>query len=541
MNSEEARSRLRMLARSETQRPARLRSSLTARLRRPRKSLRAAHARFAAGAAQGAETAKAAEWLLDNYYIVERAFRLIEEDFTAEFERRLPRPAAGESEAPPLAYSVAGEIAAACDYLLDLTTVAQLVEEFQALRPLTIAEVWALPILLRVTLLERLAAALESLGEAKVVQVPGERPNNSRSDPQAAADRIAASCIRSLRTLEAADWKEFFEHVNHCERILRDDPAGVYARMDFATRDRYRKVVEELSLCGEWTEWDVAKQAIELARRAPAGRPAHVGYHLIDEGFAVLAARVGYRPPLSERWRRSARAHPTLLYLGGIAAVATAHTLLLCAVLLWLAAAPATIAAATLLALIPITTVAIATINSIVTRSLPPSSIPKMDFRDGVPAECRTLLVVPAIVNRGEDVAALLERMEIHWLSGIDSAHVALLTDFADAPAESMPQDGELLASLREGVERLNRAHGDGDSGPFHLLHRRRRWNPAEGCWMGWERKRGKLVELNRLLSATSRYELRAACRRSRRARVGALRDHPRRRHARFPARRRCA
>ena len=159
-------------------------------------------------------------------------------------------------------------------------------------------------------------------------------------------------------------------------------------------------------------------------------------------------------------------------------------------------------ATAMLLALVPAATIAVTLVNTLVTRLLPPRVLPKMDFRKGIPPDCRTMVVMPALLGDAEEVSALLSRIELHWLANADAnLHLALLTDLADAPAQALPEDDELLRRAAEGIRTLNARYGEGDPGPFHLLHRPRRWNAAEGCWMGWERKRGKLAAFNRLLA----------------------------------------
>jgi cyclic beta-1,2-glucan synthetase len=213
---------------------------LADRLRGPQQALDAAHRRLAGGA-PGADR-PAAEWLLDNYYLVERAVQVVREGFPPAFERRLPCRAGGELHGLPVTYALAREIVTASASHVEAETITRLIGEFQAVRPLSMAEVWALPMLLRIVLLESLAGAV-------AIALPEEGPAGDTP-----ADQSVAACIRGLRTLETTDWNVFFEQVSETERILREDPAGVYARMDFDTRDRYRKVVEELAGRGDRSE-----------------------------------------------------------------------------------------------------------------------------------------------------------------------------------------------------------------------------------------------------------------------------------------------
>ncbi len=465
---------------------------LAERLRGPQEALEATYRRLAGGA-PGADR-PAAEWLLDNYYIVERAFQLVREEFPPAFEHRLPPSAPGPLLGFPVSYALAQEIVTAGAQLVEVDTIVRVVEEFQTVRTLSVAEVWALPVLLRIVLLESLASAVS-------IALPEERAAG-----ETAGDRIVAACIRSLHTLETTDWRVFFERVSEIERILREDPAGAYARMDFETRDRYRKVVEELAARSDWSEEAVAREAVERSRKGMDGRRGHVGYHLIDGGSEALGHAVGYRPRWGTRWRRFLLRHPTPWYLGAIAVVAVVHLVALGMALLATGTASVVIAAGLVLALVPAATIAVSVVNRLGTRVVPVRVLPKLDFREGLPIDCRTMIVVHAILSPEDDIAPLLSRLEVHGLASADAnLHLALLVTLADAPEESMPGDVDLLRRLEAGVRALNAKYGHGASGPFHVLHRRRLWNPGEGCWMGWERKRGQLAEFNRLLAGDHR------------------------------------
>jgi cyclic beta-1,2-glucan synthetase len=414
----------------------------------------------------------------------------VREEFPPAFERRLPRSAAGERPGPPVAYALAREIVTGGALHVEGPGIVSAVEAFQTVHSLSMAEVWALPVLLRIVL-------LESLADAVAIALPPEGPAGDTP-----ADQGVAACIRSLRTLETTDWKAFFEEVSETERILREDPAGIYARMDFDTRDRYRKAVEELAARSGRSEAAVAREAVRQSRKRVGGRRDHVGYHLVDDGFEALGRAVGYRPGWGTRWRRFLLRHPTPSYLGPIGVVALLHVVVLAMALVSAGSAPAVVLLGAVLALVPAVTIAVSVVNRLVMHVIPVRVLPKMDFRDGLPVDCRTVVVEHAILAPGDDASPLLSRLEIHWLASADpNLHLALLVSLADAPAASMPGDVDLVGGIEEGVRALNARYGRGDTGPFHLLHRRRRWNAGEGCWMGWERKRGQVHEFNRLLA----------------------------------------
>ena len=172
------------------------------RLRGAQQTLQAAYRRLA----EASDGSIAAEWLLDNYYIVERAFRLARDEFPPEFERRLPQIPAGDLQGYPLAYALACEVVAAGQSHVALETLTHAVGDFQSARPLSIAEVWALPLLLRLALLESLTRTVATLGLSAQGFAPPQAAQTHavpRGDDIAPLppDQIVASCIRSLRTL----------------------------------------------------------------------------------------------------------------------------------------------------------------------------------------------------------------------------------------------------------------------------------------------------------------------------------------------------
>jgi cyclic beta-1,2-glucan synthetase len=320
----------------------------------------------------------------------------------------------------------------------------------------------------------------------------------------AAANQISiANSIGSLRFIGAMDWKQYVESLSVVEHTLREDPMESYASQDFATRDRYRHVIEDVarrSTCGEMA---VAREAIVLAQAAAAqqgihDRSAHVGYYLIDRGRQRLERAVGCRLSLNTRVRRASRNVRLPLYLGAILLL----TLLATAVVLsipgefdagdwrvWFFALPLVIATSAL---------AVSLVNLLVTLVLPPRALPRMDFSKGIPDSHRTMVIVPTLLARPQDVDDLLEAMEIRYLGNRDpNLFFALLTDFRDAPGQTQPDDAALLAHARAAVEALNETYQEDRPCVFYLFHRPRVWNPFERVWMGYERKRGKLEQFN--------------------------------------------
>lgn len=317
---------------------------------------------------------------------------------------------------------------------------------------------------------------------------------------------VMANSITSLRTIGHTDWRDFVEHQSVTEAVLRTDPSGFYSRMTFATRDTYRHAVERIARRVGASEPSVARQAIELARVAREDNPlddrrGHVGYFLIAEGLETLERAVDYRPTISGKIYRWVLKHPNIVFFGGIVLVTVAAL----AAVLWLAGTEGRSKPwlVLLVGLLPAASIAVAVVNQLVTAFLPPRLLPKLDLDSsgGIPAELRTAVVVPTLLGSVDGVHEALEHLEIQFLANRDRhLHFALLSDFTDAAAETMPHDDAILEAAEAGVRDLNARYAPRTGDAFHLFHRPRRWNAREGVWMAWERKRGKLGQFNRFL-----------------------------------------
>jgi cyclic beta-1,2-glucan synthetase len=535
--------------------------------------LQDAHDRIAAAAQEQATVTGGAEWLLDNFYIVLDNLREVRHDLPGGYYRELPKLAEGPYAGLPRVYALALELVAHTDCVLDETTTTLFVRAYQGVTPLTIGELWAVPIMLRLGLLEnlrRLAArilctwterkeaeswkvhfgscremtadevdlylqhpsrqpkcswtdafvvhllqALRDLGvEADAGIAWLERHLERRSDAvhkcvgrenqRQASDQVSiGNAVTSLRLLGALDWAGFFEQTSLVDAELRRDPMGSYARQDFATRDHYRREIEILARGSSHTELEVARKAVELAwEQAGAGAQGHVGYFLIGNGRFEFEKALRYRARWRRRLQDGMRRHANAVYFGGIGALmAACLAALVCYAFAAGARSPLMLMLVTLATLPLASELAVSLINYLVARLLPPVVLPKMDFKDGVPEECPTFIVMPTMLLGPESGRELARRLEIHYLSNPD-AHFryALLTDFADASAEIHPQEEAWLTSAVREIRALNSQYAADGPDLFFLLHRSRRWNPSMNRWMGWERKRGKLNEFNKLL-----------------------------------------
>ncbi|HYN13192.1 MAG TPA: glucoamylase family protein, partial [Burkholderiales bacterium] len=499
----------------------------------------------------GQRIAPAGEWLLDNFYLIEEQVRTAQRHLPRAYSRELPRLLSGPSAGLPRAYDIALEAIAHGDGRVDLESLRRFVAAYQTVAPLKLGELWAIPIMLRLALLEnlrrvasRLAAATTERSRAgawadQMLATAANDPKSlvlviadmARSNPpmvspfvaelarrlqgqsaalalpltwieqrlaesgatiehlvqaetqDQAADQVSMSnSIGSLRLLGATDWREFVEAMSVVERTLREDP--VYAAMDFASRDRYRHVVEQIAKRGASSELDVARQALAQAQLGGDARNSHVGAYLVDK----------------VRFRRAALP----LYLGAIALASALFT--------WGLAANAHADGAhgwgllliALVSLLATSQLAVALVNRLAMALAVPHPLPKLDYSGGIPPHSRTLAVVPALLGSASQVEDLLEGLEVRFLANRDAQlHFGLLTDFTDAQVETLPQDAALEQLAVEGIEALNRKYG---ADRFFLFHRPRRWNPGERLWMGYERKRGKQAELNSLLRGGSKH-----------------------------------
>jgi cyclic beta-1,2-glucan glucanotransferase len=453
------------------------------------------------------EATKAAEWILDNHLSVHRAVRQVREDLPAGFYRRLPRLVSPEVEEDglPRTFCLAHALLATTHLQPSLAAAVQFIDAYQGDAPLSIGELWAFPTMLRLACLEILVAATDRIFPALP---PPFRVSRwvSQFESLEPTERVARA-LGSLVTIDAIPWRDFFDRTSRVEAILRLDPHAAYANMDFDTRDRYRKAVEDLADGAQRTEWDVATTVLEQARAAhdpsdhDGARRQHVGYWLIDGGRAQLELLLGYRMPAGLATRRYLLRHPGACYATALAATTAAAVAIPLAYLWSLHASVVSLATGALLALLPATIVSVNLVHWLVMQFVPPRVLPKLDLADGLPDDCRTAVVIPVIVGNVAEVPGLLERLEMHWLTNADPrARFALLSDLVDAPAERVAGDAAIETALVDGIRELNRRYRGDAAGPFHLLHRARRYNACQNCWMCWERKRGKLEQFNRFL-----------------------------------------
>ena len=323
---------------------------------------------------------------------------------------------------------------------------------------------------------------------------------------QAATLVSVTNVLTSLRLCSTLDWSHYFETVSLVEQVLQRDPAGVYGAMDFLSRDRQRRAVEELAAPNGEAQVGIALRAIESARQAAEARSmtdraAHVGYHLVGDGRRDLEADIGFRPRASRRFGRFILDAPGACYLGSVGLI----TALLVGLGVWYVGREGGRLAMQLwvglLLLVPASEAAIVVVQRLAALLIRPRRLLRLAFQDGLPPHARTMVIVPVLLTTVAEVEELLDRLEVAALANMDPRiHFAILGDFVDAPRREMAEDAVLIAAARHGIDALNQRHGQPDGSRFFLFHRERRWNARDRIWMGWERKRGKIEEFNRLL-----------------------------------------
>src|SRR6201987_1016456 len=524
----------------------------------------------------------AAEWLVANFYIVEKQLREIRDDLPAGFYRKLPKLSAGPLEGYPRVYGVAWAYVAHTDSRFDPEILRRFIEAYQRAQPLTIGELRAEAIILRVVLVENLRRVSERIVRSRAAREEADRIADSllgtggpapvapaavlRSleskpldrafavqlvqrlrdlDPrvgpillwlderlsaqgssadevvraehqeQAAMSVTVRNIITSMRLTSAFDWQTFFESVSLVDEILRE--GSKFGEMDFETRAQYRHAIEDLSRGSRYTEIELARRSVQRAKRGGA-EPEHNGHpgddKKSDPGFYLIShGRLSFEKELDFKllWRRwFLRLYVRAAVPGYLSTIALLTAMIVAIPLIHaeeLGLSAKYLVLFGLLALVPASDLAIALINRVVTDLLGPRTLPRMEFRAGVPADFRTMVAMPTLLSSQEIVKEQVERLEIHYLANPDGdLRFALLTDWADAPTETEPGDDELLAAASEGISALNERYGrpEGGGDRFLLFHRKRLWNESEQKWMGWERKRGKLHELNQLLRGST-------------------------------------
>ena len=532
------------------------------------------HALLTKTVKQNDRISPAAEWLLDNFYLLEEQIYIGKKHLPKGYSKALPRLAKGDSADLPRVYDMAVQIISHSDGHIDLGSLVDFINSYQTVTYLKLGELWAIPIMLRLALIENLRRLSILIAEElsnkeladkwadQMIDVAEKDPKNLvlviaemvKSEPpmestfvaeftrrlqekgnllslplkwiedrlsemgatsttliqsdnqnQAATQVSISNSINSFRFLSTVNWKDFVEETSVVEKILRLDIDGIYGKMDFHSRDQYRHAVEKISLSGKHEEWEVAEMVVNKAKknfdtdRDP--RRSHIGYFLTGKGYIETAKEAQSKATTFEKCRRITNKRPLLIYLGSIFII----SIIICSALLAEAASEsldlAILTGVCMVALMATTKLSVSLVNWLITVLARPCFLPRMNFSNGIPPEAKTMVVIPTIINDIAGIDSLLEGLEIRFLSNRDvNLCFGLLTDFKDAPTQELPEDRALVLAVKNRIIELNRKYERIKNDTFFLFHRPRKWNRYDKIWMGFERKRGKLTELNALL-----------------------------------------
>ncbi|MEO8720020.1 MAG: cyclic beta 1-2 glucan synthetase, partial [Ginsengibacter sp.] len=517
----------------------------------------------------------AGEWLLDNFYLIKEQINTGKKHLPKGYSENLPRLTKGPSIGLPRVYDIAIEIISHSDGRVDFDNLSNFILSYQSVSNLKLGELWAIPIMLRLALIENLRRMATKIAITKLnqnyadywaelmIDTVEKDPKNlilviadmARSNPpldssfvaeltrglqgkgqalsiplswleerlaengktsndlvqseiqKQAADQVSMSnSISSLRFLGTTNWRDFVEATSQVEQTLREDIGEIYDKMDFATRDHYRHVVEKIAKYSGFSEQYVAAKAIGFAKdnadeNGPEDRKSHVGYYLIDKGIVRMEQQIRMTLPIREQIQKTLRRFPHLIYMGSITlftwliAIGMFARAYLDGINIWLGILVG------ILSLLAASQLVITIVNWIASIAISPSLLPCMDFSEGIPPEFRTLVIIPSMLTSNEEIESLTEALEVYFLANKDeNLHFGLLTDFTDAQKETLPGDEALLSFAIQRIKELNLKYGSADNSIFFLFHRPRKWNQQDKVWMGYERKRGKLTEMNNLL-----------------------------------------
>lgn len=468
----------------------------------------------------GALLSPAAEWLLDNFYIIEEHVKDIKQNFCKRYSCQLPLLEKGKNKNYPRVYDLALELLSHTDGSLDEKTLTNFTRAYQSHQPLTMGELWVLSFMLRIILIEKISHICHEIADnyqqsqeteqsADWKRAQGERSLEEliklEHQKQAARQVAIGNCINSLRMIITIDWNEIFESLSLVEEILRRDPAGYYSQMDFESRDHYRHVIEKTAALHETSEINVAKLALVCAQEAPAKNEQdsvrHVGYYLIDSGRKTLEKRIGIKSGGFITIFSFFEQHPNAVYFGSIALL----TLIVISFFLAYAAGQGDFSSfylfgIGLVLLIPISDLVINAVNLAVSYLYPPNMLPKLELQEGISKENSAMVIIPTLLPNANRVKELLENLEVYYLANKENnLYFALVGDYRDADSKELVDDAQIIDIGLKGVADLN--HHYSQTQPiFYFFHRERLYNEAHEKWMGWDRKRGAIIEVNDLL-----------------------------------------
>ncbi|MCY6958910.1 GH36-type glycosyl hydrolase domain-containing protein [Clostridium brassicae] len=516
----------------------------------------------------------AAEWLLDNLYLIEKEYKHIKYNMPNKYYKHLPVISKGMMKGYPRIYHIAVELVSHTDGRIDEDTVERFIKAYQSNTILSSGELWALPIMLRIALIQNIGnitqnivfsqeekrradhisnRLIDALGDnrieeemenlvkedvkftvhfterlLKILRDNGidtqsvyewidekleieetntEKVINLEHQKQAKFQFSIGNSINSIREIEALNWRESFEKLSVVENVLRKDPAQIYPKMDFESRDYYRHMIEILSKKIKKPESFIAKKAIECAEEAEEIKGEeyrkHVGYYIFDDGLECLKKKSEFYKKGICTFKENIKKNAVLYYIGTI----VFFTILIMSIFMSLSYFNDSerqlwryIIAAIVL-LIPCSEIVISILNWSVNHLIDPDFIPKLELINGIGEENRTIVVIPTIINNSKKAKELVENMEVYFLANSDeNLYFALLSDFKDGKSKEEEGDKEVVETALKEIRKLNEKYAQNRDDIFYFFSRYRQYNEKEEIWLGWERKRGKLMEFNKLI-----------------------------------------
>ena len=502
----------------------------------------------------------AGEWILDNYYIIEKTVKTIIKDMTLKKYTSFVGLENGNYKGFARIYVLASEIVAYTDGVIDRNNLSNLLQAYQSKKNLSMEEIWNIGIFLQIALLENIRGICEKIYSSQIqkykveniierlvenkdnlkfknIPVTKNYGNSEMKYPfieymsyrlkqygrqaysflnilEEQVDKMGLSIseviqkehfdialkkismgksITSINTIIRVNFLEIFEQINGVEELLKNDPAGVYSKMDYKTKAYYRKQIENISKKTKISEMYIAKKCLDLAKRGKNGKQAHIGYYLISEGKSTLLSEL-----LNKKVKNVKQSTKKKVYILGISVLSVLLSLL-CAIYVENYTENFLISLLIFVAtLIPSQTIVVQLIQYILSKIIKPKILPKLDFKSGIPEEYSTMVIIPTIVKNKEKVHELFSKLEVYYIANkSNNLYFTLLADCSSGQNDVEKYDDEIIQAGINEINKLNEKYPDEKFKKFNFIYRKRMWNEQEGCYLGWERKRGAINQFN--------------------------------------------
>jgi len=515
----------------------------------------------------------AAEWLLDNFYIIEEQKSIIKREL-GEARQALPVITEGTYAGFPRIYALAIEIVSHIDGNANEKIIRDFIVAYQKYAFLSSEELWMLTLMVKAALMEKLWVVCDKMNATRQDWYKAEHmvgivnKNNEDCDAfrahineldeltpafveylikklrkkgsktlwmidcldsilaqkstttdsfisidhynQAVTQASIGNIVNSLRTLSGFDSTALFEGLSEVERILKLDPCGIYPEMDFNSRSQYRNIIVKLANKYKTTEINIARLCYKFAEEAyninnELSPTNHVGYYLIGKGQKTLLESLDKQSKNSNRFVAFIRRNSVNIYISGIIirTIIIALILMVYSFLIETNVSRVFAVVVGILSIIPASEIVIVIVNSFISRFVPPARFPKLELKDGIPEELSTMVIVPTLIPNVKRTLDLIDNLEVFYLANKgENIYFSLVGDFKDANEEILAEDSTIVEAALKRVEELNKKYASDSNGNaiFYFFCRERQFNQKQHKWMGWERKRGAIIEFNRML-----------------------------------------